>query len=503
MGEDIAGDPAAPIARRRPSTVNGSSTTGLYRQTVEFLVGLCLTILVFRTFAAEAYIVPTGSMAPTLLGMHQDLTCPNCGIHFALGMDEGGRSGRAVCPNCGQVGLEGAPAVDCNGDRLLVQKFVYDLRPPRRWEVAVFQSPAEPDQAYVKRVVGLPGESVLIVDGDVVIDGRVARKSLAEQRAIRIPVYDHNFVPLDSDRYPRWNFRRRGARGIGRSLELSRWEARGTRFVRPADPDPAEDAGDTVDWIEYLHWDPERGHESPIYDFCPYNGGDVRGENRVSDLMLEAQVSARPGTKAVAVRIGVGPDRFLVSIPVDGLGRPEVWRDGRTVAIDEVRGSLLPSSSEADPAAVRLEVSLMDRRLTVAIDGRLLFDPVDYDDPSGNLRSRPTPVALGVAGGGGMEVSDLRIFRDIYYTSALANSPRRPFGVDVPYRLGPDEFFVLGDNSPVSNDSRFWPVSPVVRADLFLGKPFLVHLPSQGFPLQVFGRELYWIPDPREIRYIR
>jgi signal peptidase I len=36
-----------------------------------------------------------------------------------------------------------------------------------------------------------------------------------------------------------------------------------------------------------------------------------------------------------------------------------------------------------------------------------------------------------------------------------------------------------------------------------VGKPFLVHLPGQVVPLQVFGRSLYWMPDPREIRYIR
>src|SRR5207302_366608 len=51
---------------------------GLVRQTLEFLIVLSLCVLVFRTFAAEAYIVPTGSMAPTLLGNHRELTCPNC-----------------------------------------------------------------------------------------------------------------------------------------------------------------------------------------------------------------------------------------------------------------------------------------------------------------------------------------------------------------------------------------------------------------------------------------
>ena len=43
-------------------------TAGVVRQTVELMVLLCLCVLLVRTFSAEAYVVPTGSMAPTLLG---------------------------------------------------------------------------------------------------------------------------------------------------------------------------------------------------------------------------------------------------------------------------------------------------------------------------------------------------------------------------------------------------------------------------------------------------
>src|SRR3954447_18952139 len=111
-----------------PSHPPGS---GLARQTVEFLIVLTLSILLFRTFAAEAYIVPTGSMAPTLLGQHDEVVCPNCGFRFAVGRDYEGRAGRPICPNCGQDELEGVAAVECNGDRLLVQKFLYDVRRPR------------------------------------------------------------------------------------------------------------------------------------------------------------------------------------------------------------------------------------------------------------------------------------------------------------------------------------------------------------------------------------
>ena len=115
--------------------------------------------------------------------------------------------------------------------------------------------------------------------------------------------------------------------------------------------------------------------------------------------------------------------------------------------------------------------------------------------------SSDSPVALGVRGGA-LEVNDLRIYRDIYYTSALANTPRHSQGMATDVKLGRDEYFVLGDNSPVSNDSRFWNEGPVVRGSMFVGRPFLVHQPGQVIALNVFGRSVCWVPDPRRIRYI-
>ncbi len=464
------------------------------RQTVEFLVMLGIGILLLRTFAAEAYVVPTGSMAPTLLGFHKELTCPNCKFPFVVGMDERGKSGRPVCPNCGQDRMADVDAVECNGDRLLVQKFLFDFRRPRRWEVAVFHSPSEPDQAYVKRVVGLPGEAVQIVDGDLFIDGRIARKTLAEQRAMRILVFDNDYIPADSDRFPRWRFRGDKFR---RAVE-SGWKAEGTRFVHK----PTRTSQDREDWLEYLHWDPDRGRHGAVRDFCPYNGADPRGDDVVRDLMIEADVAVSPGMKAVGLRIDHGLDHFAITLPVDGRARPEVTRNGRVLDLANARGGLR-SSPEGSPRFARLEASAIDRRITVALDGVPLFDPIDYEGPGVPSFGPPaSPLAIGALGGS-MEVRGVRIYRDLYYTGNLSAGPRRPFGVDRPYQLGEDEFFVLGDNSPVSNDSRFWEGSPVVRGDRFLGKPFMVHLPGQVCALRVFGRPLGWIPDPREIRYIR
>ncbi len=486
-----APEPAGPVAPPRPS-VAPSVRVGLSaRSTVEFLIILFMGILFARAFAAEAYIVPTGSMAPTLLGMHRDFVCPNCGKRFSLGMDEDGRLGRPVCPNCGQTELAEAPASDGLGDRLLVQKFVYDLRPPRRWEVAVFQNPADPSQAYVKRVVALPGEAIQLAGGDVYIDGRIARKTLAEARAMSVPVYDHDFTPKDLGRFPRFSFRR----GEFRRIIPSGWKAEGSRFVR----EPTGQVSDLPDWISYRHWQADRANYGPIRDFIAYNGSDIAGENRVRDLILTTRLVLGEGCSAVTVRIDSGADRFLITLPITGPAPIEVRRNGRFVPTEP----LGPSLGKPAKGPRTLEVAVVDHRLTVAIDGSPAFEPVDYDDPHDGPPGGPGPVALGVIGDGRAEVLSWKLDRDVYYTAALAQSPRRPFAVEEPYVLGRDQYFVLGDNSPVSNDSRFWPDSPVVTLDRFLGKPFLVHLPSQAVPLQVFGRSLYWIPDPREIRYIR
>ena len=56
-----------------------------------------------------------------------------------------------------------------NWDYLVVDEITYRFRPPERGEVIVFQYPNDPSQRYIKRIVGLPGETVEINDGKVAI----------------------------------------------------------------------------------------------------------------------------------------------------------------------------------------------------------------------------------------------------------------------------------------------------------------------------------------------
>src|SRR3954470_3270326 len=60
--------PAAAPARHREG----------HRETVEALVVAFILALLVRGFAAEAFVIPTGSMAPTLMGRHKEVVCPQC-----------------------------------------------------------------------------------------------------------------------------------------------------------------------------------------------------------------------------------------------------------------------------------------------------------------------------------------------------------------------------------------------------------------------------------------
>src|SRR6187402_3857612 len=58
------------------------------RETIESIVIAFVLAFLFRTFEAEAFVIPTGSMAPTLMGRHKDVDCPKCGYRYQVSASE-------------------------------------------------------------------------------------------------------------------------------------------------------------------------------------------------------------------------------------------------------------------------------------------------------------------------------------------------------------------------------------------------------------------------------
>ncbi len=56
-----------------------------------------------------------------------------------------------------------------NEEMLLVDKLTYHFRSPHRGEIIIFQKPTEPSVNFIKRVIGLPGDTVIIKNGKVSI----------------------------------------------------------------------------------------------------------------------------------------------------------------------------------------------------------------------------------------------------------------------------------------------------------------------------------------------
>jgi signal peptidase I len=89
--------------------------------------------LIIRTFLIQSFHIPSGSMIPTLLV----------------------------------------------GDFILVDKVTYHFREPERGDVVVFLYPENRDVYFIKRIVGVPGDTVQVIDGKLYINGKPCRYSRA------------------------------------------------------------------------------------------------------------------------------------------------------------------------------------------------------------------------------------------------------------------------------------------------------------------------------------
>jgi signal peptidase I len=572
-----------------------------HRETVEAIVIAFTLALLFRAFEAEAFVIPTGSMAPTLMGRHKDLVCEACGDPFRVGCsaeeDEqsqefraqlgrleaeaealraaagrggDGAEGRAAarrlqslearggqldqlrtrlarklvsaarCGNCGRVmqlvedtpqGIAYDPRYPSyNGDRVLVDKFSYDFRAPRRWDVVVFKYPEDAKVNYIKRLVGLPGETVSIVGGDIwtARDGQapqIARKPPEKLRAMLQCVHDsrHEAEALRQagwpDRFADW-----AAPGSAPG-----WTAEGGSFTTSA-PSATLRYRHLVaapdDWQAVVKGSAVAGAAKGglIDDFQPYNAVPTR-PHWVGDLAVELRLVSRADSGSVSLDLVEAGKTHRCTIDL-ATGNAELSLPGVGPSAEPPRAA----TGVRGRGSWRILFANVDDELTLFVGNRrITFDgpsrwnvPIDAaevtrpdDSPRGPGDDRPGDMApVGItATGADVTVTDLRVLRDLFYIGAREYLPHTggfTEGRRLDFPLEADQFFVLGDNSAASKDSRLWIEGHHVDRHLLVGRALAVFwphavAPSWALPIRLGAIELRlpsW-PNVGRMRWVR
>jgi signal peptidase I len=441
------------------------------REFLETIVFVFFLVLLLKAFVAEAFVIPTGSMAITLLGDHTPVICERCKHAYDINFQASVRPMpvECECPICQNRQRIEVPRAE-GGDKVLVQKTQYDLTDPKRFDVIVFMFPGDVDylpadrtlfenvtgrrrggpqedygpRNFIKRLVGLPGEKLAIWYGDLYLvekdaQGRevlkLARRPPDKMLAMRRIVFDNDYVNKNAKPplVTRWRTDTDLAINVTRE-----WLAEDDErtFTSPQD-------STAFHWLRYRHlvqpieppnervWANEAQIERPVLrrpegpppqprlisDFLNYNPPfDQRSQHWVGDLMFEGEVEVVEPKGSVVLELNSGVDSCHARFDLaTGNVQLRIMRNGQLLN--------LANASAATPLhrpgkhAVRF--ANFDKRLTLWVDGKLIFgDGVEFDPPAdadrGPRVSDLYPVSIG-ARDAHVKVRKLQVWRDVYY----------------------------------------------------------------------------------------
>ena len=546
---------------------------------------------VFRGFVIEAFLIPTGSMAPTLMGAHMRFRGGGTGYEWDVGpwhyADRGRTQPLAIqAPRAfiergytkdgSDVPIDAIDVTDPMsgwsidsrtdgwnvprraGDRIFVFKYLYGLFGPSRFDVIVFKYPGGPQENYIKRLTGLPGEQIALVDGDVFVrpasapapegvnswqlDGwSIARKPVRSQLAMWQRVSDSRFTPIGTTRVFRspWHGStggwaiddRRSYRYDGADATALEWDADRQRMSRPPRPRGTDRSAET--------WG--------VDDFYPYNEGPNAPPGiehgyplfPVSDVAMsfgfepdgpDASVAAVLKTRGHEFRAAIAGREVVLEMRPDG----GEWRELERVTL---KHDALPAGRVTNVAFWHvdqsLHVRLDDRQVVYAEydwgpDERIaaaLGEPYDevmrLDESSAHTFLQDggnycRPELRWEFGGGPFTLHRVALDRDVHYQAVpyswyehRGEPARATHPVLNTLVLKHDEYFACGDNSPASSDGRLWgspdpwvaelidPATSVVNRRLLIGKAFFVYFPAAQ---RFLDRPM--VPDFGRLRWI-
>ena len=385
-----------------------------------FLIAFIMAMII-RCFSIEVYKIPTGSMEPTLHGDMRD------------------------------------------GDRVIADKITFLIQPIKRYDVLLFRFPLDKTTNFIKRVVGLPSEEIMIKHGDIYVrpfkngkedeggDFAIAKKPLGKQESIWMPVWP------ETGKGSKWNGDEDYLRDNWNLPKDNQYRIENGKLYLQ---------GNTV--IKYQH---------EIRDWYPWNDGN----HNVTDLKLAFRFIAEESGGEIQTTLKTQSGNITVRLFPAKANPPDSESPNLTWHFRFPSSDLMswPNTFEFNVPEQNVFIS---QKIDVSIepgkeylvellnfDGSFYFKlnkkvvlKYDYitdlknaytdanvaDEPI-SIEAKKHPVVL----------SDFYIGRDVYY--ACDYDSRGVLKEGKPFSIPAGKYFAIGDNVPNSKDSRAWRVRTV------------------------------------------
>ena len=375
------------------------------------------------------------SMSPTFLGPHEQYVCPKCGEQVRVTIDQSldRRNKQTIrCTHC-RGDLSHVVPSRLKGDVCAI----VPKQPWRRWDVAAANDPRDKKRLLIKRVVGLPNETISIRDGDLFANGQRIQKSLEEFQRVAILVHDSI-----------------GDSRLGSSTAWTphvdsawRWEQQRWQTT----PD-SKSSTNRLQFIPPQHHPTVAKTPSAISDYNSFDPFSSRPLKNVCDIALSLQVRF------------LEPANFRIELH-DGWHRWQIEFEGQTLRLyrDETQSAEVFRREFDWEKDTLIEFAAIDGRIIVAVDSEEVFCESEH---ASNERDAPA-IPIVISSRSSILIERASVYRDIYYVP----HPTKPESTR--YQLNDEEYFLLGDNGYASIDSRYDPIGPFPRTHL-LGKVELV-----------------------------